>query len=517
MKRSIPWICSLFAALTAIYPFTRAFYHTELSYNEGWNIYNASAVANHQLLYPARYGWTTVNYPMLSFWIMAQLHRLTHEYLFTARIVSMLSLVACCILVGFIVKKLTDAPRASWLAGFFCLAIFCTSADGYIGVDDPQMLALAFFLAGLLLYVQLRERLPALAIAGAAGVFIIAACVKHNPIDFPLAVLLDLAFLSRRRALWFSVCMIVFAAAAVALNIHYGGPYFLSQLFTPRGYSLSKGLIQAKDVLGPLLLPLCVAGYTAFAIFKDEKKRIAAIFLGTSLAVSIYTSGGQGVSVNSHFSALLAISILIGVFFDEAAAAQWAWPTTWLRTNAANGAPLLLFAWFIIPAIVWGVWNPVQCLQRTAASQKRFDTGVALLRGQNGPVLCESLLRCYFAGKPYLYDPFNSTRLIQFGKLDADVPANAIRLQQDAAIQLSSPLPHEYALERFNPGMLDMIQQNYVPVLAQEDAVIYMPKVRSEYGQTAQKPDYRQTAHGKVDYKFASPHHRPPKTSATTS
>jgi len=179
---------------------------------------------------------------------------------------------------------------------------------------------------------------------------------------------------------------------------------------------------------------------------------------------------------------------------------------------------LILFAWLISPAIVWGVWDPVQSLQRTAASQKRFDADVALLRSQNGPVLCESLLRCYFAGKPYVYDPFNSTRLIQFGKLDADVPANAIRLQQDAAIQLDSPLPSEYASERFTADMLDMIQQNYVPVLADEDAIIYMPKTRSGYGQGFQaKPDYRQTAHGKQDYRLGSPHRHTAKTFSTTS
>jgi len=523
MKRPVLWICSLFATLTAIYPFTRTFYRTELSYNEGWNIYNAIAVADHHLLYPARYGWTTVNYPMLSFWIMAQLHRFTHDYLFTARVVSLLSTIACCILVGFIVQKLTDSPRASWLAGFFCLAIFCTSADSYIGVDDPQFLALAFFLAGFLLYIQLREKLPTLAIAGAACVFIIAACIKHNPIDFPLAVLLDLAFLSspsmaKRRSLWFSLCMIIFAAAAVALNIHYGGPYFLSELFSPRGYSLTKGLIQAKDVLGPLLMPLCVACYTAFIIFKDEKKRIAAIFLFTSLAVSIYTSGGQGVSVNSHFSALLAIAILTGVFFHEIDSAQWAWPGKWLKTNAAAYAPLLLFAWFIIPAVVWNVWDPARNLRETAAAQTRFDEDVAFLRDHDGPVLCESLLRCYFAGKPYLYDPFNSTRLIQLGKLDAGVPSNAIQKHQDAAIQLDSPLPSEYASGRFNPGMLDMIQQNYVPVLAHEDAIIYAPKVRSDSVQVLpMKHYYRQTAHVRPDYRLASPHHHSPKLLAATS
>ena len=97
-QRRIPGLCACFALATAIVPFARAFFRVEVNYNEGWNIYNASTVANHQLLYPVKYAWTTVNYPMLSFFIFAQLHRLTHDYLFTARAVSLASLQGICTL-----------------------------------------------------------------------------------------------------------------------------------------------------------------------------------------------------------------------------------------------------------------------------------------------------------------------------------------------------------------------------------------------------------------------------------
>ena len=57
--------CFGFALLTAIVPFARAFYRVEVNYNEGWDVYNAAVVAAHGQLYPARSGWTSVNYPML--------------------------------------------------------------------------------------------------------------------------------------------------------------------------------------------------------------------------------------------------------------------------------------------------------------------------------------------------------------------------------------------------------------------------------------------------------------------
>jgi len=202
LKKRIVWICACLALATAIVPFVRAFFRVEVDYNEGWNVYNASIVADYHLLYREKYAWTTVNYPMLSFFIQAQLHRLTHDYLFTARAVSVLSLTCCSVLVGAIVRSLSGSWQASTLAGFYCLALFCTDADIYVGMDDPQMFAQVFFLAGLLVYLWRRESL--LAIACAALLFVVGGCIKHNPIDFPLAVLLELALISLRRALWFS-------------------------------------------------------------------------------------------------------------------------------------------------------------------------------------------------------------------------------------------------------------------------------------------------------------------------
>jgi len=463
-------MCACFALATFIVPVTRACFRVEVGYNEGWNIYNARIVADHYLLYPARYSWTTVNYPMLSFFVMAQLHRLTHEYLFTARAVSLLSLICCSVLVGAIVCRLGGLWQASTLAAFYCLALFCTDANTYVGQNDPQMFAQVFFMAGLLLYLRWRE--SPFIIACAALLFVIGGCIKHNPIDFPLAVLLELTLVSLSRALWFSAWGIAFTGVAVALNIHYGGPAFLSQLLAPRGYQVSKIFDQVLNVFGPILLPFCIAVYMAFKVRKNEPQRIAAILLATSLIVGAYFDGGQGVSINALFTALLATAILIGLFFSGISSTQWKCAARPMATYA----PLLLFSWLLIPLTISGNWNLVRSLRETAMAQQRFDEDVALLHSQTGPALCESLLRCYFAGKPYIYDPFNATRLIHFGKLDSTVIVEDVHRQRFGAIQLSEPIQDEHNSERFDPAIITAIEMNYTPALEHEDAVIYVPK-----------------------------------------
>lgn len=470
LKNRSVWLCICFALATAIFPVARAFSRTEVEYNEGWNVYNASLVANHQLLYPLHYRWTSVNYPMLSFVLLAQLHRLTHDYLYTARVVSLLSLLFSSVLVSAIVLRLTRLWSASAIAGGFCLALFCTDADMYVGMDDPQLFAQLFFLSGLLIYILWRGHL--LAISGVALIFVIGACIKHNLLDFPLVILIDLILLSPRRAAWFSGCGLFFASIALALNFHYGGPFFFEQLLAPRGYSIHHVFEQLVVVLGPVLFPLCVAFYVAFAVRNDEERRIAAILLTTSLAVDGYFSGGGGVSINALFSVLIATAILIGLLYGEIASGRMEM-TEWRK---AVYSPLLLFGWLIIPLLISGNWNLVRSLRETAAAEKRFDQEVSFLESRNGPALCESLLRCYFAGKPYDYDPYNATRFIRLGKLDAAVMVEDIRRQNYGAIQLNVPLHGAVTSERFDSAILAAIEDNYVPMLEHKEVVIYVPK-----------------------------------------
>jgi hypothetical protein len=327
-----------------------------------------------------------------------------------------------------------------------------------------------FFLAGLYLYLLYRDNVAA--ITCVAGIFVIAGCIKHNPVDFPIAVLIDLLLKSKRRALWFAVNIAGFAGIAVALNIHYGGPFFLRELLAPRHFSAAKSLDESIAVLGPLFIPLCIAGAVASRIIKNPEKRVIAVFFIVSILVGGCFGGGEGVTINAQFSTLLAVAMLTGLFFDVLASAN----LDWRGIRAAQCGPALLFAWLVIPAIVWGVWNPIRCIRQTEAFERQFDRDVAFLRKEDGPILCESMLRCYFAGKPYLYDPFNATRLVEFGKLNVQVPVAALRNREFAAVELEDSVKNEYGGERFNSKILDVIQSNYIPVLVQPTSVILVPE-----------------------------------------
>jgi len=458
----------------AVFPFVRTGFRMEVDYNEGWNVYNAMLVANHQLLYPVRYGWTSVNYPMLWFVILAHLHRFTNDYLFTARALSLVGLLGSCALVGATVRQLGASLRASCLAGFFCLALFVTEANQYVGMADPQLLAQMVFLAGLLVYLKNRD--SALGLAAAALLFVLGGSIKHNPIDLPLTVLIDLLFIAPRRALWFTGCGALFAIVSVWLNIHYGGPFFLAQLLAPREYSIGRAVTQGASVLSPLLLPLGIAIFVAVTVSRDVRRRVAGILLVTSLSLGLYFKGGSGVSVNAFFSAFIAISILIGFFFEDTQRTKIIHSGGWGCDLVPVGIFMWLFIpWLLVPELDTGDWNPIERLAEARSNQDQFTQEVRVLKGINGPVLCESLLLCAFSEKPYIYDPFNTNRLIHVHKLDPEPIVSGIQSQHYAAIQLDDSLQNQNGSERFDPAFIRAISGAYHLRASTKIGWIYVP------------------------------------------
>lgn len=466
---------ALFAVYAAVVPFRRAFYTIEVNYNEGWNTYNAYQVVHHAQLYATKYGWKPVNYPAFSFVAIGELARVTHDYLFTGRMLSLLGLLGCCLLIGAIVKKATGMLIPAIISGLFCLAVFCARADTYVGMDDPQMMAQIFFLAGLLLYIS-REP-DELCLAGTALLFIIGGGIKHNLIDFPLAVLLDLSFVSIRRALHFVAYAAVLAVLLIAANIFIGGPFLISNLLTPRLYTGSLALRSFLRFYGPIQLAFLAAMATAFYTIKKPATRLLALWFFASLVVGIGFAGGSGVTINMFFSNLLATSALLGVLI----ATVWTNASKWEAPALKYAVPILLFGSLIFPMQTAEELRPIEKLNEIQKFQPLFKREVAFLKGTTGPALCESLLRCFLAGKPYLYDPYGGTNLIRLGKMDSGEIVAKIHEHYYGAIQLYTVVQ---AMSRPNDHFVDpilaAIKDDYDLALDDKDCAIYVPKTKTD-------------------------------------
>jgi len=464
---------ALFSLMTFICPIARSFYRVEIIYNEGWTLCNTLKVVHHVPLYAAKYSWTAVDYPALSFYVYAYLSRFIHNYLLMGRLLSIISLAICCVLIGLIVRKLTGNLAPAFFAGFFCLGLFCTHATKYVGMYDPQMFAQVFFLSGLLLYISSSPTLGAL--IAIALLFIVGGNIKHSLIQFPIAVFIDLCFVSARKAVQFAVVSTILLATSIVLSIKLCGPFFIANLTYPRTYSLLHGILDFLYNYGPILLPFVVAFIWVIGNRGDDRTRVIRIFFLVSLIVGVGFGGGTGISINVNFANFFAISIVLGLILYDVGRTPSPFPNH--RNLWKRGYPIVLSASFVPALFLSQYFNVWSRLQMMPVEQRQFDTETSFIEAQRGPALCESILRCYFAGKEYVYDPFNSTRLVLFHKLDASELVQSIAAHEYGAIQLHAPVGSlERPNELFPDAVLDAVSHYYVLGFDDPECAIYVPK-----------------------------------------
>jgi len=456
--------------LTLAGPVVRAFLPVEANYNEGWNAYNAQAALHHNL-YPYRYGWKTVNYPALSFYLVGRLSLIFGSAVRIGRVLSLISLVGVCVCVGGIVRKLTGRWGPSVFAATLSLWMFIAMATGYVAMDDPQMMAQVCILIGFLVYLEAPASNTR--IAAVAVLFVLAGNIKHNLIALPLAVFVDLLLRSRSKAARFALLGVALLVASIYLNRWLGGEFFVAQMLTPRGYSLSR-VLDSSRILLPLAVPLILAGawsihqLGASRMRRASKMRVVAIYFLLSLTLGVALYGGGGTTVNMFFDCFLAIAIILGILLDRI----WQSEIQWLQKGGAWrwAAPLLLFQ---VPCAD----IPPVHLHPLRAAAKEYRAEVALIAAEPGPVLCESPLRCYDAGKPYEIDPFNSTSLVRLGKLDGRVLVARITRKEFGAIQTYEPVGEmSRPSERFTDEELNAIEHNYRIALQDSKCTIYLPR-----------------------------------------
>jgi hypothetical protein len=463
---------ALFSLATFICPIARSFYRVEIIYNEGWTLYNTLKVVHHVPLYAAKYSWTAVDYPALSFYVYAYLSRFIHNYLLMGRLLSIISLAISCVLIGWIVRKLTGNLAPAFFAGFFCLGLFCAHATKYVGMYDPQMFAQVFFLSGLLLYISTSPTLGA--ILAIALLFIVGGNIKHTLIQFPIAVFIDLCFVSVRRAAQFVLVSAVLLVASIVLSIKLCGPFFIANLTYPRTYSLLHGILDFLYNFGPIMLPFVIAFIWVIRNRGDDRTRLIRIFFLVSLIVGVGFGGGTGISINVNFANFFAISIVLGLILYDVGRTPSPFPNH--RNLWKRGYPIVLSASLILALFLsryFNVWNRLQLMP---VEQRQFDMETSFIEARRGPALCESILRCYFAGKDYVYDPFNSTRLVLFHKLDASELVQNIAAHEYGAIQLHGPVGSlERPNELFPDAVLDAVSHYYVLGFDDPECAIYVP------------------------------------------
>jgi hypothetical protein len=398
------------------------------SYNEGWNAYHAEAVLGDRPLYPAADALFPNNYPPLSFALVALASGVVPDALRAGRLLSLLAFLAVAVGIGWLARRSTGSDRLGVFAGLGFAALMGAAFDEYVGMNDPQLMAHAFMLGGLLLVTGGRGPLR---LACAALLMLLGGLVKHNVVVVPLAVTFWLLGRDRRAfGTWLAASAVLVAGALAALGAIFGASLF-ENVLGPRTTSLAIATKVSADWLRHLAAPLAVGLLAAQEAWRDPDGRLLALYAGFALAIGFAFTAGEGVSYNAYFDLLIALTLL-GVFLLARLAA--------LVPAGVRVFPLAALALALLADPLIRAPDALLGLPRRLEEGAHFEAAtredVEYVAAREGPALCEMLALCFWAGKPPSVDLFNAQQYFRAGRADEELLLRRVARGEFAVVQL---------------------------------------------------------------------------------
>jgi len=396
--------------------------------NEGWNAYHTASAMSGHALYPGHGAYLVNNYPPLSFYLVGLTGWIVGDYIVAGRIVSLLAVGWICAAMTLAARRMGASRDASLLPPLLFLAGLILFTD-YVGMDDPQMLAQAVSISGLV--VLLRRPQGQYTLAAAALLFVLGFFVKHNIVALPMAATLWLAFADRRRALVLAGYGVVFLAIGLLLFRLTYGVSLLSVVVTARSYSVAAMGSSLAGWLHFAAAPIIGLGVLFWMAPRDPTVRLLAIYAVIATVIGSYFLGGAGVDPNVLFEADAALVLAAGLLVQR------------LDGWRAPAAALILAAPLVVYAATNREWQQAYLdpgAVRTEAAVASRD--IAFMAAQKGPGLCEMLSFCYWAGKPAAVDEFNVGQQFETGARSDGEIAAAVAAKHYAVIQFDPGEPY---------------------------------------------------------------------------
>ena len=307
-------VLGILCAVYLAWPVWRAFLPLEIDVNEPWNAFHADQVAAGHTLYPAPDSLVTNNYPPLSFYLVAAVAALGFDALYVGRLLSILATLAIALAVMALVRQLGASRAAAGLAGLWFLATMARFFASYVGMDDPDLPALAI-MAWALVWL-LRRLAGGRGVAPAVLLMAVAGFYKHNVVAMPATAFVWLGLVDRRQA----GRAVLVGMGAVLLGLAVCGSIFraatFSQLSAPRAYRLEHvwGNLGRLQWIAPAL--------AIFAVWVPHDwphpaSRFAALFVTVGFVFQCVQKLGDGVADNAQFELVIAAAVGLGLAFDR--------------------------------------------------------------------------------------------------------------------------------------------------------------------------------------------------------
>lgn len=439
-------------------------YRVSAGYNEGWNALWSEAALSGGVLYPAPAAPIANNYPPLSFYLVGGLGRMLGDNILAGRIVSFASIIGIAwLLFAWLRVAGTSRPVAAFGGAVF-LAALAGYAPGYIAFDDPQLLAHAVMLGGLLLLW--RGQFSVRTVALSAAIMVCGGFIKHLLLPLPLATTVWLAIDRRERlGAWLLGAAVTASALFTASWVAFGANFFLD-VFARRRYDLPVALRETASA-GLHLAPMLVLTAVAVAevrliesVAQEGAARLVAWYAAWAAAVGIAASTAVGVNVNAFFDLLIACSL--GSAFGLEVLASLSVSSPAVIGAVATAAPWIAAA-TLGALIAIRIPAELSALAQLSWHERETAEDIRILRALGrGHAACEESALCYWAGSRFEMDVFNFGEKLATGTLPASACEQFFGAPSVTVLQLKPRTASE--TPRLPAACSQVIRRQFTPI-----------------------------------------------------
>ncbi|HVY51343.1 MAG TPA: hypothetical protein VHA07_07240, partial [Devosia sp.] len=334
--------------------------------------------------------------------------------IFAGRAVALAAELAVSLNVALAARALRTGWTVAMLTALTFLAFCVIYYNDAVAIDDPQWLGQAAQSCALVLLLRRQAGMRTLALA--ALFCLLGGLAKQSLVCLPLAITLWLAFEDRRLLLrWLIASALLLALSLGALVAVYGRGFIDQVLLSERGL-WSAALLFVGRTLAVRIAPYAI--FAAAGIWLDRQSRgtrLLGIYLAVSLVVGIALLAVDGVGYSVLFDATIAMMVGTGRLIQTLADR--------LANTPAARAGLALVLVLPLTLAGPGVQNLHADIARGLAQRGAWQQAIDRLAAAQGPVACEMLSLCYWAGRASAIEFFNFG---QYARLHPGFAASAI-------------------------------------------------------------------------------------------